>query len=129
MRNPQGRIANFINLVKEKTNQYGVDITWNENRKVENDRGVTIKEETDIVKSAKVLLLKEKFNPTQVINTGAIGLSQDYSRYIITLPEIEIEKDLVIIDNHNRKWKLGFIDYYDIGGIVICKQASLTEVA
>jgi hypothetical protein len=119
---------NIINMVKKYTDEYGVNVTWNETETINNSRGIPVSNKTSETKSAKVLLLKEKISPIQVINTNAIGLSQDYARYILTLPDIEIEKDTAITDSHNRKWKLGIIDYFDIGGVPVCRQASLLEV-
>lgn len=119
---------NMINMIKRFTDQYGVNITWQEPVITNNSRGIPVENSTGKSKSEKVLLLKEKYNPMKVIDTNVIGLSQDYTRYILTLPEIEIKKDMVITDNHGMKWKLGFIDWFDIGGISVCKQSSLTEV-
>jgi len=121
--------ANIIKLIKRFTDQYGVFVTWIEPEKIVNSRGVETFTQNNLMKTAKVLLLKDKFNPLQVINTGIIGLGQNYTRYILTLPEIEIKKDLVITDNHEMKWKLGVVDWFDIGGIPVCKQAALTEVS
>ena len=119
---------NMINMVKRYIKQDGVNITWNEVETVKNSRGIETANKTSEIKSAKVLLLKEKFNPLQVIDTNIIGLSQDYARYILTLPETDIKKDMVITDNHNMKWKLGIVDWFDIGDVSIFKQSALTEV-
>ena len=119
---------NMINMVKRYIKQDGVNVTWNEVETVKNSRGIETANKTSEVKFAKVLLLKEKFNPLQIIDTNIIGLSQDYTRYILTLPETDIKKDIVITDNHGMKWKLGVVDHFDIGGVFICKQSALTEV-
>jgi len=119
---------NIINIIKRYTSQYGINITWQETETTINSRGKTVDSKTEIIKTAKVLLLKEKYNPVQIISTNIIGLSQDYARYVLTLPDIEIKKDMVITDSHNRKWKLGAIDWIDIGDIPVCKQSLLTEV-
>jgi hypothetical protein len=119
---------NMINMVKRYTDQYGVNVSWQEPIITTNSRGIPVKNGEGELKSEKVLLLKEKFNPMKIIDTNIIGLSQDYTRYILTLPEIEIKKDMVITDNHSIKWKLGFIDWFDISGTAVCKQASLIEV-
>jgi hypothetical protein len=119
---------NIINMIKRFTDQYGVNVTWNKIELINNSRGVPIPNETDEIICAKVLLLKEKFSPMQIIDTNIIGLSQNYTRYILTLPDIEIMKDMVITDSHNTKWKLGVVDWVDIAGVPVCKQAALTEV-
>ena len=120
--------ASMINMVKRFTDQYGVFVVWDEMITETNSRGKPVNNKNGIIKSAKVLLLKEKFSPLQIIDAGIIGLGQDYTRYILTLPDIEVQKDMIIIDNHNRKWKLGIIDWFDIGGVPVCKQSELTEV-
>jgi hypothetical protein len=120
--------VNMINIVKRFTTQYGVNVTWQEPEITTNSRGKPVTNKSETTKSAKVLLLKEKFNPMKIIDTGVIGLGQDYTRYILALPDVEIKKDMIITDNHNMKWKLGFIDWFDIGGVPVCKQSSLTEV-
>ena len=122
------KAENILDMIKRYTDQYGVDISWNKTETVNNSRGVSIENKTDEIKSAKVLLLKEKFNPLQIIGANPIGLSHDYARYVIALPEIDIKKDMIITDNHNMKWKLGVIDWFDIGGTAVCKQSALTEV-
>jgi hypothetical protein len=122
------KAENMINMIKKFTDQYGVDVTWQEHEETINSRGKPINNKSQIIKSAKVLLLKEKFNSMKVIDTNAIGLSQDYTRYLLTLPEIDIKKDMAITDNHNIKWKLGFIDWFDVGGVPVAKQSSLTKV-
>jgi hypothetical protein len=119
---------NMINMVNRYIKQDGVNVTWNEIETVRNSRGIAISNKTSEIKSAKVLLLKEKFNLLQVIDTDVIGLSQNYTKYILMLPEVEMVKDTVITDNHNMKWKLGVVDWFDIGDIFIFKQAALTEV-
>jgi hypothetical protein len=127
--NPQ----NMINMVKKFTNQYGVNVTWQELEVTNNSRGIPVVNKSEITNSVKVLLLKEKFNPIKttdmkISDINVIGLSQDYTRYIIVLPEINIKKDMVITDNHNMKWKLGVIDWFDVGGVSVFKQSALTEV-
>ena len=119
--------ASIINMVKNFTDQYGVTITWKEHETGINSRGRSTDTETGMINSAKVLVLKEKFNPLTTISI-AVGLSQDYTRYILALPEIELKKDMVITDNHNMKWKLGIIDWFDVGGVPVAKQTTLTEV-
>jgi len=123
------KAENIIAMVKRFTDQYGVNVSWQNKEIKTNSRGIKIEETNGEIKSFKVLLLKEKFNPLQVIDTGVFGLSQDYTRFILTLPDIEIVKDLIITDSHKRKWKLGIVDWFDIGGVTVAKQATLTEVA
>jgi len=122
------KAENMIAMIQKFTDQYGVEVTWKVSETRLNERGVKVKTSNEIIKSAKILLLKEKFNPMKVFDTGVIGLSQDYTRYLLTLPAIELEKDMIITDNHNMKWKLGFIDWFDIGGEPVCKQISIMEV-
>ena len=119
---------NMINMIRRFTDQYGVTVTWFENEEKENSRGKTLNIKSENAKTSKVLLLKEKFNPLQVIDSGVFGLTQDYTRYVLTLPDVEIKKDMVITDNHGMRWKLGIIDWFDIGGVSIAKQSALTEV-
>ena len=118
----------IMKLIQDKTDEYGVTVTWQDTSITKNSRGTPITENKGKIKSAKVLLLKEKFNILQTIDSNVIGLTQDYARFILTLPEIDIMKDLIITDNHNRKWKLGVVDFIDIGEIIVMKQAQLTEV-
>jgi hypothetical protein len=119
----------IINMIKGKTDEYGVTVSWQDTKVTKNSRRVTTTENTGEIKSFKVLLLKEKFNLLQVIDSNSIGLTQDYARYILTLPDIPILKDLIITDNHNKKWKLGIVDWFDIGGVAVLKQSALTEVS
>jgi len=123
------KAENIKNMVKRFTDQYGVDISWHITEIKNNSRGVpVITEGTNKLKTAKVLLLKEKFNPLQIVESSIVGLTQDYTRFILTLPDVEIFKDLIITDNHNKKWKLGIVDWFDVGGVPVAKQASLTEI-
>jgi len=118
---------NMINMVKKFTDQYGVTVTWQEQETTVNSRGRPIEAESGIPKSAKVLILKEKYSPLQAIQVST-GLSQDYARYILALPDIDLKKDMVVTDAHNMKWKLGIVDWFDIAGVSVAKQAALTEV-
>lgn len=120
--------SSMINMVERFTNQYGVHITWNEPVITFNSRNNPVSSNTGPIKTAKVLLLKEKFNPMKVFDTGIIGLGQDHTRYIMALPDVDLKKDMVVTDNHAIKWKLGFIDWFDVAGTPVCKQATLTEV-
>jgi len=119
--------ATAATMVKKFTAKYGVVVTWNEPGEETNSRGVTVFAPSLVTRSAKVLLLKEKFSVLKSMQ-AAIGLTQDYTRYVLTLPCVEIKKDLVITDNHGAKWKVGVVDWFDIGGKAVAKQASLTEV-
>ena len=119
---------NVINMIKRFTDSYGVTVFYNEQVVTLNSRGREVTSNTGDTKTVKVLLLKEKINLLQEINTEAIGLTQDYSRYILTLPEIDIKKDMIITDNHGMKWKLGIIDWFDIGETVVAKQAPLIRM-
>ena len=122
------KAESMIEMVKRFTKQYGVDVSWQEQTVTNNSRGKPVVTNDGKIKSAKVLLLKDKFDPLKIIDTNVFGLSADYSRYILTLPEIEIMQDMIITDNHNMKWKLGIIDWFDVGGTPVCKQSRLTEV-
>jgi len=115
-------------MVKRCTDQYGVTVSWQKTEGKTNSRGKPIDEANGEIISAKVLLLKEKFSLVQITDSGVFGLTQDYAKFVITLPEIEIMKDLIITDNHGRKWKIGVVDPIDIGEIIVMKQAPLTEV-
>ena len=118
----------MLDLVAGFTREYGVVVTYQEQETELNSRGVPIVKQSDVIKSVKVLLLKEQFSVLKPIQTVA-GLSQDYTRYIVTLPDVDIKKDMIITDNHNIKWKLGIVDWFDIGGVAVAKQASLIAVA
>ena len=120
-------LKSIVNLVTKFTKLYGVSIIWEEQETVLNSRGQPISKGTAVQKTARVLLLKEKFSVLQPIET-VIGLSQDYARYLLTLPNIGIGKDLIITDEHNRKWKTGIADWFDIAGKPVCYQLALTEV-
>jgi len=94
----------------------------------ENSRGHLVTTDGEITKLATVLILKEKINPLNP-QVNVAGLGQDYTRYIMTLPDVDIQKDLVITDNHNMHWKIGIVDWFDVGGVCVAKQAKLIEVA
>ena len=116
-----------INMIKKFTQKFGVEVTWNEQIEEYNSRGEVIASNNGQVKKAKVLILKEKFTVLKSIE-AVIGLTQDYTRYVLTLPDIDIKKDVVITDQHNMKWKIGVVDWFDVGGVSVAKQAALTEV-
>jgi len=117
----------MIALVHRFTAQYGVTVTWQEQTEEINSRGAVIAVNNGPMKSARVLLLKEKFTTLKSF-TEVFGLTQDYTRYILTLPNVDIKKDIIITDNHGMKWKLGIVDWFDVGGVSVAKQASLLEV-
>jgi len=119
---------NIIDMVKRFTDQGGVYVTWNESVMEKNSRNISVNKNNEKQITKKVLLLKEKFNPLQVMDSGVFGLTQDYTRYILTLPDVDIKKDMIITDSRNRKWKLGIVDWFDIQDVVVAKQSSLTEV-
>jgi len=119
--------SSMRNMVKSFIRAYGIQITWQETAIETNSRGVNVPSAGNNTITAKVLFLKERFNPMKA-TTIAIGLSHDHSRYLITPPETNIIKDLIITDNHGIKWKLGPVDWIDIAGKPVAKQASLLEV-
>ena len=119
--------SSMRNMVKSFIREYGIQITWQEASTETNSRGVSVSTAGNTKVTAKVLFLKERFNPMKAITT-VIGLSHDHSRYLITLPEVNIMKDLIVTDNHGIKWKLGPVDWIDIAGKPVAKQASLLEV-
>jgi hypothetical protein len=57
-----------------------------------------------------------------------VGLSIDKAKYIMTLPIVDIRKDDVITDNLGQRWKAAPIETFELNGIVICKQAAVSEV-
>jgi len=122
-----GASNSMLDMVKSFTKIYGIQITWQEPVIEMNSRGEEVPSSGDKTVTAKVLFLKERFNPMKAI-MASIGLSHDHSRYLITLPEVNITKDLVITDNHGIRWKIGPVDWIDIAGKPIAKQASLLEV-
>ena len=117
-----------INMVRRFTRRYGVPISWIAPVMEENSRGHLVTTDGEITKLATVLILKEKINPLNP-QVNVAGLGQDYARYIMTLPDVDIQKDLVITDNHNMHWKIGIVDWFDVGGVCVAKQAKLIEVA
>lgn len=122
--NPQS----MLNLVTKFTNKYGVPITWEEVSPAErNAVGAVIAGASSITHNAKVLLLKEKYNPLNPSNFS-IGIGGDFTRYILALPKIDLKKDMIVTDNHGMKWKLGIVDWFDVGGVSVAKQVSITEV-
>jgi len=114
-------------MVQRFTRRYGVPVSWVEPIMEENSRGYKTATEGEVTKLATVLILKERFNPLNP-QVAAFGLTQDYTRYILTLPNIGIAKDIVITDNHGLKWRVGVVDWFDVGGVAVAKQAKLTEV-
>jgi hypothetical protein len=117
----------IIEIIRKYTRSYGIIITWKEPAQTTNSRGVPVLGQAGEDKQAKVLFIKEKYNLMKDV-VMALGLQHDHSRYLLTLPDVAIQKDLTITDNHNQKWKLGPVDWFDIGGVPVCKQVPLTEV-
>ena len=122
------RPETMLSLLKRFTQDHGVIVSWKEASEEINSSGVTVTSGNGEIITAKVLLLKERFNALKSLEAVS-GVSHDYTRYILTLPEIDIRKDVVITDNHGIKWKLGIVDWFDIGGVSVAKQAKLMEVA
>jgi len=120
--------ANAKDIVKKFLRNYGVPVTWVEKVEETNSRGKVVLVDGTETKTATVLILKEKFNPLNP-QLWAGGITQDYTRYVLALPDIPLAKDLVITDNHGMRWKLGIVDWFDVGGVSVAKQASLMEVA
>ena len=117
----------MLNMVKSFIREYGIYVSWQEPIVEKNSRGEDVLSAGDQKVTAKVLFLKERFNPMKAA-AAAVGLSHDHSRYIIALPEIKIRKDLIITDSHGIRWKLGPVDWIDIAGKPVAKQAPLQEV-
>jgi hypothetical protein len=126
--------ARMIAMVKKFTKQSGVMVTWEEMSQGVNSRGEPIDEPSAITKNAKILLLKEDFNPLKDFippytgGQGITGLAHDYKNYIIFSPEIDLKKDTIITDNHAIKWKVGTVDWMDVNDVPVVKQAKITEV-
>jgi len=118
---------NAINTVKRFTAQYGTLVSWEEFEEVENSRGINITQKTGKMVNAKLLLMSEKWSVLKPL-IETFGLSQDYTKYLLVLPDINLKKDMVIIDNNYQKWKIGIIDTKDIAGVPIFKQINLIEV-
>jgi hypothetical protein len=118
----------FKDMLKRFVKSSGINITWTEKKIELNSRGVPVATGVELNFEGRVLFLKEKYNPLVPLNKDNIGLIADYTRYLLCAPDIKIRKDLVIKDSHDRKWKLGIIDWFDIGGITVAQQAALTEV-
>lgn len=116
--------ARMVNMVKKFVAGSGVSCTWPRYQDQVNSRGEHIKGGTPVPVTAKVLLLKQQYNP---IKDGImpVGLSPDFTRYVLTLPDTDIQKDDVITDKNGFHWKVGPVDWFDIGGITVCRQAPL----
>jgi len=123
-----GASNSMLNMVKSFTKMYGVQISWQEPVLEKNSRGKEVLSNGDETVTATVLFLKERFSAMKTILASSIGLSHDHSKYLITLPEVNITKDLIITDHHGIKWKLGPVDWIDIAGSPVAKQAALLEV-
>jgi hypothetical protein len=122
------KAVNVINLVKKFTAAYGVEITWREPVITLNSRGIPVKSGEGEERKASVLILKDKFTLLKPINADGFGISFDYGRFILAVPEVDIKKDLIITDAQGGKWKLGVVDYLEIGGVPVVKQVMLLEV-
>ena len=118
----------MISLVERFKQKFGVLITWTEQAVETNPRGAQVASAGTVSRSAPALLLKDRFNPMKAM-AGAMGLTHDHGRYLLVLPCVGIRKDLVIADNHGIRWKLGPVDWFDVGGVPIAKQAAMLEVA
>ena len=114
-------------LVSRFLRKYGREITWLKQVEETNSRGKTVMADGTETVSATVLILKERFNPLNP-QLGPVGITHDYTRYVLALPDVELRNGMVITDNHGMRWKLGIVDWFDVGGVSVAKQASLTEV-
>ena len=103
-------------------------ICWNPMIEQEDSRGDKIMVPGEQVQTAKVLFIKERFNPLREI-AAVMGITADPGRYLITLPEIRILKNTIItIIGDGSKWKAGTPDLFDIAGQKIAWQIALTEM-
>jgi len=118
----------FIDMAKDFTNEVGVLITWQEQETETNSRGRTVKTPGANVKTARVLILKEDYKALRPF-AEAFGLTYDVTDYMIALPNVSIEKDMIVTDSDNKKWKLGPISPWRIADTVIVRTSKLTEVA
>lgn len=115
-------------LVARFLRKYGRKITWRARVEKTNSRGIAVAADGEETERAAALLLKERFSPLDP-KSGLAGLTQDYARYVLALPDVALQRDMVIADDSGMRWRLGIVDWFDVGGVTICKQASLTPVA
>lgn len=113
-------------MVIRAMKKFGVRITWKVPLQEYNSRGVLVNTESEMERSAIVLLLKERFSVLKSLET-VVGLSHDYTRYLITLPSIDIKQGTIITDNHDKLWKVGVVDWVDVAGKPVFKQMQLIE--
>jgi hypothetical protein len=117
----------MVTLVKKFVDSYGVPCHWFRYAPALNSRGEKISGGTPTGINQKVLLLKQHYNPIKD-REMPIGVSPDFTRYVLTLPDTDIQKDDVLTDSHGLRWKVGPVDWFDIGGTPVCRQAPLLEV-
>jgi len=119
--------AGVKSMVERNTRKYGITITWPEQIMELNSRGIPVPTEGEAVKSARVILIQDKYSPLNAMGTS-FGISVDMTRYLITLPNVEIKKDMIITDNHGQQWRVGFVNHADVAGITAAKWAYVTDV-
>jgi hypothetical protein len=121
-------VASRARLVKRMVHEYGVVCTWERHALIDNGIGTLVPDDSTVATlSARLLLLTQNSNPKQWISAPG-GLSIDYSKYVMALPDVDVQKDDVITDNHGNQWKVGMPDVIDVKGVIIAKQAVITRV-
>jgi hypothetical protein len=117
--------AIMTKTIKHMIKKYGVVCHWNRYATYNNGYGVEIVDTDSAVPvCAKVLLISQSDNPKHdaVVSTG---LSANFAKYVFMLPDIDMRKDDMIIDNFGFKWTVGTFDYIAIGTKKVAKYAPL----
>ena len=114
-------------MVSKFIKKAGVEIQWRKSVTTLNSRGVPVTHPGDELVTERVLLLKEKFNPLHSTD-APIGMALDTARYIICLPDTPLVKDDIVTDSHGNSWRLDVLDWFDVSGVPVCKQAPVMRV-
>jgi hypothetical protein len=111
--------------VKRMIKENGVVCHWNRYLTHDNGYGTEIMDTDSAVPLyAKVLLLNQSDNPKYdaIVSTG---LSANFTKYVLMLPDIDMRKDDIITDNFGFKWTVGTFDYIAVGTKKVAKLAPL----
>jgi len=119
---------NMKNLVAKNVKTFGEQCSWSEFEMIENDRGIPVPSETETIRTARLIIVKQKYSAISSF-ASSLGLSFDQTMYLICLPEVQIQKNMVITDSQRQKWKLDVVEPWAIAGIPVAKISALTEVA
>ena len=121
--------ANMLRLVRRNVQTFGQNISWNDFPLIEGEREQMVPDTANpIARQARAIIVKEKYAPIASF-AASIGISFDSTSYLIGLPDLQIEKNMVITDESNQKWKLDVVEPWRIGSTPVAKISSLTEVS